>query len=235
MHSVALDTSRVVWLQLLGYRQLRRPKVAYLIEREANVRAVGLCTVYFTVGLVGSNDDQSPVFRNGGGSGGHRFVQAPRNLHQLAPTAGVDHVAVIIHTSCLGRALEAHAVFAGDAADKPCQCRCAGGMSTSMSRCCMSRPVFVRAGRIPNWHLQADGSALSKMLLVLEKAGHFVQDVLLPPVLLYVSASHGKHAYVDGVNIARLRPGSHTPASWSSSITIRVSCSSEPRMSLCVT
>lgn len=99
----------------------------------------------------------------------------------------------------------------------------------------MSRPGFVRAGRIPNWHLQADGSALSKMLLVLEKAGHFVQDVLLPPVLLYVSASHGKHAYVDGVNIARLRPGSHTPASWSSSITIRVSCSSEPRMSLCVT
>ena len=64
---------------------------------------------------------QSPVFRNGGGSDGRRFVHAPRNLHQLAPVAAFDHVAVLIHTSCFGRALEAHAVFVGDAAHKTCR------------------------------------------------------------------------------------------------------------------
>lgn len=52
MHSVALDTSRVVWLQLLGYRQLRRSKVAYLIEHEANVRAVTLVSAHSTLRLV---------------------------------------------------------------------------------------------------------------------------------------------------------------------------------------
>ena len=49
-------------------------------------------------------------------------------------------------------------------------------------------------GTHPNWHVQADASALCKRLLVLEKAGHFVHDVPLPARDLNVSASHGKHA-----------------------------------------
>ena len=35
MHSVVLDTFRIVLLQLLGNLQLRTSKVAYLAEREA--------------------------------------------------------------------------------------------------------------------------------------------------------------------------------------------------------
>ena len=100
MHSVALDTSRVVWLQLLGYRQPRRSKVAYLIEHEVNVRAVTVVsTQYLRLIVFVQMTPQSPVFRNGGGSDGRRFVHAPRNLHQLAPVAAFDHVAVLIHTT----------------------------------------------------------------------------------------------------------------------------------------